>query len=273
MREQFEVKENGSRHDLARDGDQKARGRSKRCSNLRTRLKLVLFVVCSGCLIKQMYDLIHQYVMRETQISVQYDYQDDVIPGITVCFPKALSIHQFVLANSSEIQSRYWPDFLEDLHNSVQSMSNLDEDDIDAFNKYFHAKFKNDAKFKEKYEQLAGYLSKAYDNIATLSKTNYLDVIYLSLLMHVTSKDLISMENNVPFQLSIPYNQVKCGKYGNRTKNTDSRKIEISRDGNLKCYPVEVNVFGLGIHDDVTNDKESWIFDEDPIESIVFKVI
>ena len=45
----------------------------------------------------------------------------------------------------------------------------------------------------------------------------------------------------------------------------------ISRYGPIKCYPVEVNVFGLGVYDNVVDERESLIIDDEPIESIVFK--
>ena len=140
-----------------------------------------------------MYDLIHQYVIRETQISVKYDYQDDIIPGITVCFPKALSMMQFIRDNSTDIESRYWPDFLEDILQLDPSMSKLDEDDLDNFNRHFQLKYKQDAKFKENYDKLVKYLSKAYGEVTSTSETNFFQVLYLSLLMHMTTKDTRSM--------------------------------------------------------------------------------
>ena len=43
------------------------------------------FTICTVFMVKQSYDLIIQFKSIETQISVQYDYQDDVIPGVTLC--------------------------------------------------------------------------------------------------------------------------------------------------------------------------------------------
>lgn len=59
------------------------------------RVKYMLYIVCTLCLLKQAYSLIMQF-MSATHVSSSFDHYDDVIPGITVCLPMAISMERFV---------------------------------------------------------------------------------------------------------------------------------------------------------------------------------
>ena len=224
----------------------------------RRKLKVLLLIVCTVFLIYQTYDLVCQW-SSATQVSAQYDYQDNIVPAITVCLPRALSVHQYLQAYKPNLNSTStWHKLLGHIQNHT-TLPQLDQNDLDGFNEKFTRICKDNVNLTEHCKTVKNSIP---DSIKHDSWT-WFDMVHYKMLEDLTSWNTPILPS-VPFNLSIPYSKIKCGKHGNESQTVFRgwNKIE----DNFTCNPVEIKVQGILQGD----EGAGWFAHNDPVESVVF---
>ena len=129
-------------------------------------IKLLIKLICSLCLIYQIFMLSHQYLKFQSIINIRFTTNIiDNLPAITICYNKIISFEKFV---------KHYPEHIE----TYRNFTNFVRKFYGYWNNRSYDEFisKSNALYNYKYDRILIEQSELYYFTVTTKKENYLDI-------------------------------------------------------------------------------------------------